>query len=81
MDSQIQSMYDAQDDTKEELERLHANGFIADNLEPIKCVKCGSTIFKDVTVATDNGFISEKKRRCNLCDCQNGYWAYGAWQV
>lgn len=81
MDSQIQSMYDAQDDTKKELERLHASGFIADNLEPIKCIECSSTSFRDEVVARDGGLISEKQRLCDSCGYKNGYWAFGWWQV
>lgn len=68
-------------DTQKELDRLLAGGFISDTLEPIKCFKCGSTVFIDTPTATDSGHVSEKERRCECCNQQNGYWAFGAWQV
>ncbi len=81
MESQVQSLYDSQHNTQLELDRLHSEGCIADNLEPLKCFKCGSASFKDRTTATDSGYTTEIERWCAECDQLNGHWAYGAWQV
>lgn len=81
MESLMQSIYDVQHDQQLELEHLFSSGYINEKLEPIKCLKCGETEFKDTVKSTDGGYVSEKERCCLSCGYKNGYWAYGSWQL
>jgi hypothetical protein len=70
--------------TKEEHEIISMginNGYLAEDLEPIKCHKCNSENLKEVIKAIDGGHVSEKECECGECGQSLGYWAYGHWQV
>lgn len=81
MESKMQELYDAQFAWEEEVADAIENGFINEDMEPIKCYKCGHEEFTDTTKAADSGLVTEKQRDCARCGQQNGYWAYGYWQV
>ena len=81
MESKMQDFYDMEMSQEEEIARAIEKGFINEKMEPIKCFKCGHEIFVDIKTATDGGTVTEKRRDCNRCGQQNGYWAYGYWQA
>lgn len=47
------------------------------NGKPIKCFKCGSNKIHRETVATDNGYESERSYECDSCGAELGYWDHG----
>lgn len=55
-------------------------GYISLNMEPLKCIKCDSVDFKDITTDFWEGHICEYKRVCK-CGHQMGNWAYGNWMI
>lgn len=83
MESKMQELYDNLEayEQQAELEEQIKGGFITESLEPIRCFKCNSVEFKDTTINTDGGHLSEFQRDCTKCGQVNGYWAYGYWQV
>lgn len=81
MESKMQDVYDGYFEQEREIAEAIEKGFINEDMEPIKCFKCGHEIFIDKTISLDGGVVSEKQRDCARCEQQNGYWAYGNWQV
>lgn len=62
-----------------ELDKQIEEGYLADDLEPLRCINCESTEFKEEVKSTDGGHVSEKESRCAACDKVMGYWAFGGW--
>ncbi|MBL4898687.1 MAG: hypothetical protein JKX76_03450 [Colwellia sp.] len=81
MESNMQDVYDGQFEEERRISEQLEKGFIGKDLEPIKCFECGHEIFKDTIKSIDAGHMSEMQRDCDKCGQQNGYWAYGNWQV
>ena len=50
-----------------------------DEGEPIACPHCYCQDFRGEAMEWDGGVVSEELIRCNYCDRQVGYWAYGRW--
>lgn len=69
---------------KEEHEKLVKaidDGYLTEELKPLKCTSCESTEMVDDIKDTINGLASEYETKCAKCGTVLGYWAYGYWQV
>ena len=61
--------------------RIH-NGYLAHDLEPIKCPRCHHKgPMKEIIKGTcGDGVVAEKDCHCPKCKTYLGSWAYGHWQ-
>lgn len=66
--------------TEEDIKRRLELGIITEELEPIKCEKCGSEEYRDKTTDCLYYMEVEKDRFCTKCGELMGIWSYGYWQ-
>ena len=62
------------------------NGYLAEDLTPIKCTKCDSTNIKDSNHQISGwnipeGVLTEYDAICADCGEILGHWAYGSWSL
>lgn len=62
------------------LKDLYNNGYIEQDGEPIKCLKCGSKKLEDCNYINECFGTVEYQKRCKCCGEIAGVWAYGYWQ-
>lgn len=67
------------DESRDEIENNHKMGLITTELEPIKCPKCGSVNYVDITTDRIDLLITEYDRKCADCNHLWGCWSYGHW--
>ena len=61
---------------------LIKDGYIDQDLRPLKCIKCDRSNLKNVTTDTLDGHtILEYDSVCTDCEMVNGSWAHGNWQI
>lgn len=61
--------------------KLIKGGYLAKDLEPLKCHKCESIDVRITVCQMDGGHVSEKAANCHDCKVKLGYWAYGGWEA
>lgn len=58
------------------------NGYLKEDLSPLKCFNCNGKNFSDNIKDTIEGFgACEIEVVCNDCEKQVGYWSYGHWLI
>jgi hypothetical protein len=57
------------------------DGYIGENLAPLKCVHCDSTNLENYGHIGDHMGCTEYYVRCKDCKKQVGTWAYGMWEL
>lgn len=73
-------------DVQEATDFLINEGYLKEDLTPIKCTKCDSTNLenKNYEIGGWNipeGVICEYDCVCKDCGQVNGHWAYGGWTL
>jgi uncharacterized protein YaaW (UPF0174 family) len=69
------------DDLRKELKKQVEEGYIKEDLTPLKCYKCKSTNLKNGKEYYGPGGIEEYERVCGDCGSITGIWSYGSWQL
>ncbi len=64
----------------DEISKAIADGYLSQDLEPLKCSSCESVEFMDDIKSTIAGHVAEMSRVCSNCHKKCGYWAYGGWE-
>lgn len=62
------------------------NDYLAEDLTPIKCYKCGSTKIESENMEIGGwniptGVVTEYDAVCQECGEVLGHWAYGGWSL
>jgi len=65
--------------TEEYINYMIDNGYMASDLEPLKCHKCENTQFEEFGHQYIAGHTCEYGVKCKNCGVTVGYWAYGYW--
>lgn len=71
------------DDFQKYLDSLIKDGYIHEDLEPIKCEHCDSTDLEDenhIVEELGTHCTTEYDKICKSCGETVGHWAYGYWQ-
>lgn len=64
----------------DEITKLINDGYLGEDMEPLKCDKCECDVIRTTIIALDGGRLSEKSAHCDRCNAQLGYWSYGNWE-
>lgn len=56
-------------------------GFINEDLEPVKCRICGSKKMVDYDHYREGHGVIEYSVKCGECNAVLGHWAYGNWSI
>lgn len=70
-------------DFKEEVERMIKEGYMTEDLAPLKCYHCDSKnlVRGNSYYDSDIHMTVEYAVDCGDCGKQAGYWAYGGWTL
>lgn len=60
---------------------LIEEGYIREDLTPIKCVDCGSTELEDFGHMYEDCYLVEYSVHCVRCGKIQGTWSYGGWSL
>jgi hypothetical protein len=61
------------------LNKLIREGYISNEYEPLKCIKCESNRLRWSNIDSVDTIVTEKEVRCNDCDTVAAYWVTGSW--
>ena len=63
----------------DKLAKLIADGYLAEDLEPLKCDGCESVNLKEEVKDFMGYLVMESETKCGDCGRVLGYWATGHW--
>lgn len=64
------------------IHELITEGYVDNDLEPLKCRYCDSTDLEDCNYSyLDGVLLQEYDCKCEKCGKLLGHWAFGCWEI